>query len=73
MSIDEWLWGGGYSKGRFINDTLRISGHFPAFSAIAPIQIVPCANCGEQVPTDDHFALNGLPYHRLCLPAEGGA
>ena len=74
MSIDEWLWGGGYNgyipNGAF--DRIVFGANIPALPE--PIQhTVLCTTCDKPVPPDDHFALNGLPYHRLCLPAEGGA
>jgi hypothetical protein len=69
--MDEWLWGAGYEKCRWVGgNSPRISHHFPPLN-VEPIQCqVLCAHCGEPVPMDNHFAYGGRPYHALCLPIE---
>ena len=69
MSIDGWLWGGGYSEYVVTGglDRLRWGVNYPALPG--PIQHgVNCVSCGKPVSLEDHYALDGEAYHRICLP-----
>ena len=72
--IDEWLWGAGFERCRVVDhisaQSPRVSSHFPE-PYVEPLgHDVRCAKCGGLVPLENHFALDGLPYHGECLPQE---